>query len=68
MPSSAPETSSSEHTAALRELAQAIRDQTEVNRLLIAALPASVEAKLTGRSTRTIHRQRAARKARQLIP
>ncbi len=47
--------------AALRQLATAVNTQTELTRLLIAAMPARVEAEITGRSVRTIHRQRAKR-------
>jgi hypothetical protein len=50
---------------ALRQLATAVNAQTELTRLLIAAMPAKVEAELTGKSTRTIHRQRAKRSLSQ---
>ena len=49
--------------AAIRELATAVNAQTEVNRVILAAMPARVEAEITGKSTRTIHRLRAQRKA-----
>jgi hypothetical protein len=48
---------------ALRQLATAVNTQTELTRLLISAMPARVEAEWAGKSTRTIHRQRAKRKA-----
>jgi len=55
--------SSADLAAAIRELATATREQTELNRILLAAMPARVEAEITGKSTRTIHRLRAQRKA-----
>jgi hypothetical protein len=48
--------------AAIRELATATREQTQLTRLLIAAMPARVEAELTKRSLRTVQRERAKRK------
>ena len=55
--------SSADLAAAIRELATAVNAQTEVNRVILAAMPARVEAEITGKSTRTIHRLRAQRKA-----
>ena len=48
-------------TDAIKQLAASVQANTRLNELLIKAMPARVEAELTGRSVRTVYRQRRQR-------